>query len=524
MISPMEQLYKIAEFYKQIKTNLSLTDQLKQLRDIFPIIWGENPLFLYNMRSREFENLNANYKENLPQFLKSQSFFKHNLTNFPITAEQDGYAVLFTIISIEGQDNGILFTFFDKNQENGQDVINKFNLLSLLVIQNVLKNTYYEFNQLGSFIFSLEKTCLSGFDTDTVIFQIMNLLKKQFPDFNHIFYVFNEKRIYKYFLNEEATPVKEENFDTNLAVRLNSFFTLSESSFIELDDLHIVGKIVDQYNQYALLEISSPYYHFWKNEIKVYYEITMNTLAQTLARLKLFEEVQQEKQMLEELNQFKKDITSMIAHDLSSPLMGIMGYLGILRGMEADLSSRSLGYLNKAYRLTLRLNKLVEDFRLLNQIDDNRVDLNLQPTPVQDFIKNIIKFYEDLYPTTFHLDIRDPELFIEMDIAYFSRVLENLINNSIKYVGEQVEIFIRQSIEDNFLIIDYHDNGPGISDEEIPIIFNKYERGKGKKKAGGSGLGLYICKIITELHNGKIIGENQPDGYTHFKIYIPKNR
>jgi K+-sensing histidine kinase KdpD len=517
----MEKLYRLVQFYKNLKTNLSLSDQLKQLCDIFPLIWDHDPLFFYDLDRGKCQELNPTFTgEKLPiQF--DDPCFDLTTPNFPLSCKWNGYLIFYVYIDIQTRSRGILFTYTHPGNEHNAILENKFSKLSLLLIQNSMKNSYYQFNRISRFIIDLNHICLSSFDLRVVINNLLSLLNRNFPDLQHELYYktqnnWIEFKVHNSKLSETVVLNKVKKDE------LQAFLKIDTGPFIEKNNQTMIVKLADKEKNYGLLYIHAPYYHFWNEEIQVYYEILTGALVQTFSRIHLFQQIESERQELESLIQFKKDITSMIVHDLSSPLMGIMGYLGIIRATNQDISPKLLDYIDKSYRLTIRLNKLIEDFRLINHLDTNRLHLKFFPVEMNTFIENIIKFYQDLFPCTIHFEHPNYELFAEIDPDYFSRVIENLINNSIKYVGEDVEIRIHMWDEESWIILDISDNGPGIPDDEIHKIFDKYKRGKNVKKITGSGLGLYICKIVTDMHHGKIMGQNHSDGKTHFIIKIPR--
>lgn len=119
------------------------------------------------------------------------------------------------------------------------------------------------------------------------------------------------------------------------------------------------------------------------------------------------------------------------------------------------------------------------------------------------------------------LSIAATEAFVNMDDKRFLQVFENLINNSRKYAvddaklyfSNKLEINISEKIEDKYLVIDVWDNGPGIDDNDLPFIFNKFYRGHNAGSRNGAGLGLYIVKYIVEQFGGDISAYNAKPGF-----------
>lgn len=112
------------------------------------------------------------------------------------------------------------------------------------------------------------------------------------------------------------------------------------------------------------------------------------------------------------------------------------------------------------------------------------------------------------------------------DAEYLEEVISNLIDNSIKYSGESVEIRINTAQDDRYTVLKVHDNGFGISDKDIHLIFRKYERASAVKRnrrkgASGFGLGLNFVDQVVEAHHGKIFVSSIEGEFTEFTIYLP---
>lgn len=112
------------------------------------------------------------------------------------------------------------------------------------------------------------------------------------------------------------------------------------------------------------------------------------------------------------------------------------------------------------------------------------------------------------------------------DAEYLEEVLSNLIDNSIKYSGESVEVRISTARDDRYTVLKVHDNGFGISDKDIHLIFRKYERASAAKRnrrkgASGFGLGLNFVDQVVEAHHGKIFVSSIEAEFTEFTIYLP---
>lgn len=116
-----------------------------------------------------------------------------------------------------------------------------------------------------------------------------------------------------------------------------------------------------------------------------------------------------------------------------------------------------------------------------------------------------------------------PAVPLTVDYARISQVVENIVQNSIKYSNANSEIEILSSIKDHHFIISFRDNGIGIKEESLPYIFEAfYREDKSRTQSlGGAGLGLSICKKIIELHGGHLHISSQYGKGTMVDVYLP---
>ena len=120
----------------------------------------------------------------------------------------------------------------------------------------------------------------------------------------------------------------------------------------------------------------------------------------------------------------------------------------------------------------------------------------------------------------------EPDIRITADGDAMEQAVLNLINNAMKYSDSQKEITIRLHQEENLIYIEVRDRGIGISESEMPYIFNKYYRAhlSNEKDKGGSGLGLTVVKHIVDAHNGRIEPASKVNEGSTFRIILPKTQ
>jgi signal transduction histidine kinase len=114
-------------------------------------------------------------------------------------------------------------------------------------------------------------------------------------------------------------------------------------------------------------------------------------------------------------------------------------------------------------------------------------------------------------------------MLVRADGDRLERVVQNLLDNAVKFAPDGGNVSVRLLSKGNTDVIEVEDNGPGIAPEEQSQLFKRFSQGAvGKRYAGGSGLGLYLCKQIVEAHGGTIECMSQPNSATIFRVTLPK--
>ena len=114
------------------------------------------------------------------------------------------------------------------------------------------------------------------------------------------------------------------------------------------------------------------------------------------------------------------------------------------------------------------------------------------------------------------------KMIVQADMSRMERVVQNLLDNALKFAPDGGMINVRLFSLDANTFIEIEDNGPGIAPEEQSRLFKRFSQGAaGKRYAGGSGLGLYLCKQIVEAHGGTIECTSRPNKATIFRVCLP---
>ncbi|HEY7172485.1 MAG TPA: ATP-binding protein [Vicinamibacterales bacterium] len=220
----------------------------------------------------------------------------------------------------------------------------------------------------------------------------------------------------------------------------------------------------------------------------------------------------------------RRDFVANVSHELRTPLTAIRGYVDAL--LEGDTSpEETKHFLDIILRHALRMERLVKDLLRLARLDAGQEVLE---TAACDLAALVQAVAGDLHPQlvarrqTVAIDIADAGA-VPADPAKLHDVLRNLIANASTYSPEGSAVHVRAARAGGQVVIDVMDEGPGIPDEDLGRVFERFYR-VDKSRArdpGGTGLGLSIVKHLVELHGGKVAASNRPDGGAQFTVTLP---
>lgn len=229
----------------------------------------------------------------------------------------------------------------------------------------------------------------------------------------------------------------------------------------------------------------------------------------------------------EKIFQIREDFSYAMIHDMKTPLTSIIMALKFLRSGKLDNRQEMKDKYfdiaeNEADHLLTLTNKVLTISKLENhKLEMNRTEIEL--TPIIDKLTEKFKA-KSQKTVNFITDIKAETAYA--DAEYLEEVLSNLIDNSIKYSDESVEIKISTAQDDRYTMLKIRDNGFGISEKDIHLIFQKFERASATKRsrkngASGFGLGLSFVDQVVKAHHGKIFVTSIEGEFTEFIIYLP---
>ncbi|MCU7937973.1 MAG: HAMP domain-containing protein [gamma proteobacterium symbiont of Bathyaustriella thionipta] len=235
---------------------------------------------------------------------------------------------------------------------------------------------------------------------------------------------------------------------------------------------------------------------------------------------------------LEEQDKLRRDLIANISHDLRTPLASMLGYLEILTLKEDSLDSDDRKkYLKTVSQNGKRLNRLIDNLFELAKFDAREIVPELEVFNFSEFIYDVAQKFQnkaEQADISLALQCSQEALLVNADIALIERVLDNLLVNAFNHTiaGGTINIIVSPLIKDehsdNQLQIQIKDNGSGISESDLPKIFDRFHQAQNKHHRGKhAGLGLAIVKQIVVLHKQQIHVQSKLGEGTQFTFTLP---
>jgi two-component system phosphate regulon sensor histidine kinase PhoR len=229
---------------------------------------------------------------------------------------------------------------------------------------------------------------------------------------------------------------------------------------------------------------------------------------------------------LRQLEEVRKDFVANVSHELRTPLAIFHGYLENLIDNPRLPRKELVEILHILKRHSNRLNALLEDLLSLARLESRTDHLEREPISVAPFLHDVVNNW------THKVAEKNIELVVETqpqlpvlnaDALRMEQVLNNLIDNAIKYTGRDGRIVVAAQNGGNRLRLSVRDNGAGITPADLPHIFERFYRAeKGRSREhGGTGLGLSIVKHIAQLHGGAVHAESTFGEGTTITLDLP---
>ena len=248
-------------------------------------------------------------------------------------------------------------------------------------------------------------------------------------------------------------------------------------------------------------------------QIQNKYNVEIGELADTINELS---------SQLDRNEKMQTEFISSLSHELRTPLTAITGWSETLIGDES-LDADTLRGMKIILREAKRLTEMVVDLLDFTRIQDGRMTLHVENADIRaEFEDTVYMYGSRLAQEGMQLDYLDndediPE--ITCDAKRMRQVFLNILDNAAKHGGDGKRIEASMHYDSGAVFVYIRDFGPGIPEDEIPLVTKKFY--KGSSKARGSGIGLAVCEEIVAMHGGELILENAPGGGTLVTVMLP---
>jgi two-component system, OmpR family, phosphate regulon sensor histidine kinase PhoR len=234
-------------------------------------------------------------------------------------------------------------------------------------------------------------------------------------------------------------------------------------------------------------------------------------------------------EMLQANEQFRKEFLMNLAHELRTPIFSVQGYVDTLLGGALEDPAVNKKFLNNASKSIDRLVRLVDDLDEISKLESGKIPLVQESFIIQELIKDV---YEELSMRAKERDMQmtlkkgtERPIIVNADKQKIKQVLVNLVENALKYGNDHGTLITGcYEMDDKHVYIEISDDGPGIAEEHLLRIFERFYRAdRSRSRAiGGTGLGLAIVKHIVEAHGQTVNVRSKPGVGSSFGFTLDK--
>ena len=229
-----------------------------------------------------------------------------------------------------------------------------------------------------------------------------------------------------------------------------------------------------------------------------------------------------------QIDRMKDEFLATVSHELRTPLTSVLGALGLLAsGAAGPLPPAAEALSGVAKRNGERLSRLIDDILDLSKLESNRMSLHLKRMQLDSLVQEAINAnqgYAERAGVVMDLALQPGTAPVEVDPDRFLQVMANLLSNAIKHStpGSHVRLELRPA--HGGVLVAVRDRGPGMAEEYLRRIFEKFsqEDGTDRREKGGTGLGLYITRALVERMGGRIAVESVQGQGATFSVFLPR--
>lgn len=251
----------------------------------------------------------------------------------------------------------------------------------------------------------------------------------------------------------------------------------------------------------------------------------IDQLGTTFSRMA--DRIRQQVQELKQADQLRRELVANVSHDLRTPLTSLQGYLETLLLKEGTLSPQEQRqYLGIATKHSEQLGKLIAELFELAKLDSHEMEPHIEAFSLGELVQDVVqqlRLAAEQKRIGLHTNFPEDLPFVLADIGLIERVLENLIENALRYTQSGGTVTVALTRRNQTIMAQVTDTGCGISPDDLPYIFDRLFRVRThhQEQSAGAGLGLAIAKRILEFHGSAIEAQSILKGGTTFTFHLP---
>lgn len=310
-----------------------------------------------------------------------------------------------------------------------------------------------------------------------------------------------------------------------IIVLLLAFITTAGSIFELIFLMNIKDRILKPIENLkkGVSEISQGNYDVTITEEKTYEVNSLVTAFNEMSK-----KLRESEKLKAEYEENRKDLIINISHDLKTPITSIQGYIEAITGNEEILEDKLDQYLKVIHNNAVYMNKLIDDLFLFSKLDIQKLEFNFTEIKICPFIEDMMEEFklelEEKNASFEYNNMLTADYIVKLDAKRFYRIIRNIIDNAVKYGSKStLKMVIELYKAENYICLDVSDNGPGIPEESLPHILERFYRADNErtKDLKSTGLGLAIAKELIEAHGGKIAVSSKKNQGSTFTVSLP---
>lgn len=221
---------------------------------------------------------------------------------------------------------------------------------------------------------------------------------------------------------------------------------------------------------------------------------------------------------LEDQERLRRVFAGDVAHELRTPLMILRSQV---EAMQDGVVERDDAALASMHEEVERLGRMVADLEVLASADAARFTLQTTPVDLNELAAGVAVEFRALFPDrSIVVEANGNAVTVDGDPVRLRQVLENLLSNALRFTPEGATVAVRLAAVGSEAVLEVVDSGPGIPEDELPRVFDRFFRGR-RARANGSGIGLAVVSELVRAHGGGVRAGNQPGRGAVFTVTLP---